>query len=77
MSETGLINFFKRLAILTLALILLVLGFPTYQAEAQTCTPQSAQICVSSDDWSDVYIGGTSIGNFPYAGAPGTGGAKN
>ncbi|HJT24648.1 MAG TPA: hypothetical protein VJ873_08740, partial [bacterium] len=41
------------------------------------CTPTSATLCVSSDDYSNVYVGGTLIGNFPYAGAPGTGGAAN
>ncbi|HJT24649.1 MAG TPA: hypothetical protein VJ873_08745, partial [bacterium] len=46
------------------------------QALAQ-CTPTSATLCVSSDDYSNVYVGGTLIGNFPYAGAPGTGGAAN
>jgi outer membrane protein assembly factor BamB/expansin (peptidoglycan-binding protein) len=36
------------------------------------CNPTSASICVSSDDYSVVYVGGTLIGTFPYAGAPGT-----
>jgi hypothetical protein len=40
-------------------------------------TIASAQICVSSDDSSTVYIDGTLIGTFPYAGAPGTNDAAN
>ncbi len=41
------------------------------------CSPVAASICVSSDDYSVVYIGGTLIGTFPYAGAPGTSGVAN
>ena len=36
------------------------------------CVPTAANICVSSDDDSVVFVEGVSIGFFPYAGAPGT-----
>ncbi|HTC21956.1 MAG TPA: hypothetical protein VK859_13955, partial [bacterium] len=55
---------------------LILFPFSVNRALAQ-CTPTSATLCVSSDDNSNVYVGGTLIGNFPYAGAPGTGGAAN
>ncbi len=54
--------------------VLCFLSIPANQAMAQ-CTPQSATLCISSDDFSQAYVGGTLIGTFPYAGAPGTGGA--
>ncbi len=41
------------------------------------CTPTSAVLSVTSDDYSQAYVGGTLIGTFPYAGAPGTAGAAN
>src|SRR5580692_4861823 len=39
------------------------------------CTPTAATLCSSSDDNSTIYVGGVSIGYFPYAGALGTGDA--
>src|SRR5665811_1521667 len=48
----------------------------TNQLIAQ-CTPSSATICASGDDSTTIYVGGTLLGVFPYAGAPGTTGAAN
>ncbi len=56
-------------------LLLFTLLLP-YRVKAQ-CTPTSATLCISSDDYSQAYVGGSLIGTFPYAGAPGTGGAAN
>jgi len=39
------------------------------------CTPAAATICSSGDDNTTIYVGGTLIGSFPYAGAVGTGSA--
>lgn len=41
------------------------------------CTPTSATMCSSGDDDTTIYVGGVSIGYFPYAGATGTGDAGN
>ncbi len=37
------------------------------------CTPSSAQICVASDDWSQVYVGGVYLGQINYCNWNGTG----
>ncbi len=41
------------------------------------CTPTSASLCASGDDLTTVYVGGSLLGTFNYAGAPGTNGAGN
>ncbi len=50
---------------------LLVVEIPS-QTWAQ-CTPTSAQICVASDDWSQVYVGGVYLGQVAYCNWDGTG----
>ncbi len=37
------------------------------------CTPSSAQICVASDDWSQVYVGGVYLGQVGYCNWDGSG----
>ncbi len=41
------------------------------------CTPTAATLCASGDDITTVYAGGSLLGTFGYAGAPGTNGAGN
>jgi len=72
---TGRYSIFRRL-ISFWVFPILSLPFLSTHALAQ-CTPTSAKICASGDDVTTIYVGGTLIGTFPYAGAPGTGGAAN
>ena len=65
---------FNRFTLTFLAIgFLLSMALPN-QTQAQ-CTPSSATICASGDDSTTIYVGGVLVGNFPYAGAPGTGNA--
>ncbi len=46
---------------------------PTIVCSGSMCCPVFAQICVSSDDWSQVYVGGVSLGQVNYCDSNGTG----
>ena len=54
----------KKIYLLTLLSFLSNLGWcPHVLAQ---CTPTSARMCVASDDWSQVWVNGTSLGTFGY-----------
>src|SRR5580658_8662177 len=55
---------------------LIVYPFSANQAQAQ-CTPTSATLCASGDDYTQIYVNGNGPLSFGYAGAPGTNGAAN
>ncbi len=55
-----------RLGVLLLGLL------PLAQPLFAQCTPTSASLCASGDDLTTVYVGGSLLGTFNYAGAPGT-----
>ena len=74
MNLTGFIP--KKIFSWTLALGLLASALLPRAVQAQ-CTPTSASICASGDDSTTIYVGGSLIGTFGYAGAPGTTGAAN
>ena len=63
-------NLVLKTWLMAFALLGCLAGHPS--AVFSQCTPTSATICASGDDSTTIYVDGTLIGTFPYAGAPGT-----
>ncbi len=70
-------NRFQNFNILRLLIGICLVALFSRSALFAQCTPTAATLCASGDDITTIYVGGTLIGTFPYAGAPGTNGAGN
>ncbi len=66
------IKFLAKISKFT-ALIALVFACLYPMKSFSQCTPSSAKICVASDDWSQVYVGGVYLGQVAYCNWDGTG----